>query len=112
MPVSLSSADDVAALARLLIKRPSSPHPAYNVGGPPTGMRDVAKVVRKYVPDAKIEFGKQAPPADRGMYGIPWNVSSDLAKKDLGFDLMSLEQAVLVHMNDARTEAGLPLIRE
>jgi nucleoside-diphosphate-sugar epimerase len=37
--VSLSAADDVAALARILIKLPSSPHPAYNVGGAPTPAR-------------------------------------------------------------------------
>ena len=110
--VSLSAADDVAALARTLIKRPSSPHPAYNVGGPPTSMQDVARAVRKYLPDAKIEFGNQAPPADRGKTGIPYIISSALAKKDLGFDLLSLEEAVLIHFNDARTEAGMSLIKE
>ncbi len=109
--VSLSSADDVAALARILIKMPSSPHPAYNVGGPPTSMRDVARVVRKLFPEAKIEFGNQAPPPDRGKTGIPWNISSELARKDLGFELLSLEEAVLIHANDARTEAGLPPIK-
>jgi nucleoside-diphosphate-sugar epimerase len=108
--VSLSSADDVAALAVKLVKMPSSPHPAYNVGGPPTDMRDVADVVRKFIPDARISFGKEPPPADRGQNGIPWIISSALAEKDLGFSLMPLEDAVLLHINDARTEAGLPLI--
>lgn len=110
LQVSLSSADDVAALARLLIKQQSSPHPAYNVGGPPTSMQDVAKVVRRYIPNAQINFGSQAPPRDRGMYGIPWNISSDLARKDLGFELLPLDKAILLHINDARTEAGLPAI--
>jgi nucleoside-diphosphate-sugar epimerase len=111
MQVSLSSADDVAALARLLIKKPFSPHPAYNVGGPPTSMQDVARTARKYIPEAKIEFGKEAPPRDRGMYGIPWNISSELARRDLGFELMSLDDAILLHINDARTEAGLEPIK-
>ncbi len=109
--VSLSAADDVAALARVLIKVPSSPHPAYNVGGAPTSMRDVAAVVQKLIPDAKISFGKEAPSPDRGKTGIPWIISSDLAKKDLGFSLLPLEQAVLIHANDARIEAGLPLLK-
>ena len=109
--VSLSAADDVAALAVKLVKMQASPHPAYNVGGPPTSMRDMAKVVRKYIPEAKIEFGTQPPPADRAQYGIPWIISSALAKNDLGFSLLPLEKAVLQHMNDARTEAGLPLIK-
>ena len=42
---------------------------------------------------------------------IPWIISSALAKKDLNFSLMPLEEAVLLHMNDARMEAGLPIIR-
>lgn len=110
MPVSLSSADDVAALATRLIKLPSSPHPAYNVGSSPTSMKDVAKVVRKYIPEANIRFGTQPPSPDRGLYGIPWIISSKLAEKDLGFSLLPLEKAVLLHINDARTEAGLEII--
>ena len=109
--VSLTAADDVAALAKILIKMPSSPHSAYNVGGPPISMRDVAKVVKKLFPDAKIEFGKESPPPDRGKMGIPWMLSSERAKKDLGFSVLSLEEAILIHANDARTEAGLPLIK-
>jgi nucleoside-diphosphate-sugar epimerase len=110
LQVSLSSADDVAALAIKLIKLPSSPHPAYNVGGAPTSMIDVAKVIRKYIPEANIRFGKQPPlTPDRGLYGIPWKISSKLAEKDLGFSLLPLDKAVLLHINDARTEAGLPL---
>ncbi|MBI2848310.1 MAG: NAD(P)-dependent oxidoreductase, partial [Chloroflexi bacterium] len=108
---SLASADDVAALARVLIKAPSSLHPAYNVGGPPTSLRDAAAVVRKYLPDAKIEFGSQAPPPNRGKSGIPYIVSSARAKQDLGYSLLTLEEAILIHINDARLEAGLPPIK-
>jgi hypothetical protein len=42
------------------------------------------------------------------LYGIPWKISSKLAEKDLGFSLLPLDKAVLLHINDARTEAGLP----
>ena len=106
-PHSLSSADDVGELIRLLVKAPSSPHPAYNVGGPPYSLRDVAAVVRRYIPDAVIEFGKKSPPPDRDKSGIPWKLSSARARDDFGFSCMPLEQAVLIHINDARTEAGL-----
>jgi nucleoside-diphosphate-sugar epimerase len=107
---SLSSADDVGALIRLLVKAPSSPHPAYNVGGPPYSLRDVADVVRKYIPDAVIEFGNKSAPPDRGKSGIPWKLSSTRAREDFGFSCMPLEEAVLIHINDARTEAGLELL--
>ncbi|MBI2850254.1 MAG: NAD(P)-dependent oxidoreductase [Chloroflexi bacterium] len=108
---SLATADDIGKFSTMLIKAPSSPHTAYNVGGPPTSLQDVAKVVRKYFPDAKITFGKQAPPADRGKRGIPWKVSSAPAKQDFGFTLQPLDEAVLTIANDARLEAGLKLIK-
>ena len=40
--VSLTSADDVGEFIRILCHAESSPHPAYNIGGPPMSMRDVA----------------------------------------------------------------------
>ena len=108
---SLASADDVAELTRLLLHIPSSPHPAFNVGGPPTSLKDVAEVVRKYIPNAKIEFGNVGPPEGRGNVGIPWRVSMARAKEDLGFEMLPLEKAVLIHINDARLEAGLEPIK-
>jgi UDP-glucose 4-epimerase len=104
---SLSSADDVAALTRLLVKADSSPHPVYNVGGPPTSMRDVAAAVRSFLPDARIEFGGQPPPPGAERAGLPWRVGMARAKKDLGFSVMPLEEAVRRHIDDARRAAGL-----
>jgi nucleoside-diphosphate-sugar epimerase len=108
---SLVSADDLAEFTRILIKAPSSPHPIYNVGGPPYSLRDVADVVRKYIPDAKIEFGDQPPPGGLGLGGLPWKVSAARAREDFGFSCMPLEAAVLIHINDARLEAGLEPIK-
>ena len=102
---SLVAADDLGKLSTILIKAPSSPNPAYNVGGPPYSARDLANVVRKLIPDAKIEFGTQEPPFGRG--GLPWLVSMEKAKKDFGFECMPIEEAVKIHINDARLEAGL-----
>jgi UDP-glucose 4-epimerase len=102
---SLTSPDDIGEFTRLLLRAESSPHPAYNVGGPPTSLRDVAEVVKSYLPEAQISFGDE-----RGMEELPWLYSAARAKEDFGFVQMSLEEAVLVHMNDARLEAGLPPI--
>ena len=104
---SLSSADDVAALVRLLIKADASPHPVYNIGGPPTSMKDIAAAVRKYLPGARIKFGAESPPPGMERAGLPWRVSMARAREDLGFELMPLEQAVRLHINDARLEAGM-----
>ena len=108
---SLASADDVAEITRLLLHKPESPHTAYNVGGPPTSLKTVAEVVKSYLPDAKIEFGSQAPPAGGRFGGPPSQVSMDRAREDLGFNMLPLEKAVLIHINDARKEAGLELIK-
>jgi len=108
---SLSTADDVGELIRNLIKRPSSPHPAYNLGTRPTSLQDLAAVVKKYIPDARIRFGNISPPANKANVGIPWRLSTELARTDLGFSCMPLEEAVKIHINDARIDAGLPIVR-
>jgi nucleoside-diphosphate-sugar epimerase len=109
---SLVSADDLAELTRLLIKAKSSPHPVYNVGGPATSPRQLAQAIKKYIPDAKITFGKKATLGpDSRIGGLPWLVSDKLAKKDFGFTCMPMEKAVLIHINDARLEAGLKPIK-
>lgn len=109
---ALSSADDVAALIRVLIKAPSSPHPAYNIATRPTSMKDIAQAVLKYLPEARIDFGSQSPPTEAARLALPWRVSCDRAKEDFGYSTMPLEQAVLLHINDARLEVGLAPIGE
>jgi nucleoside-diphosphate-sugar epimerase len=104
---SLVSADDLAEFTRILIKAPSSPHPVYNVGGPATSPRDMAAAVKKYIPDARITFGKKQMVDPEGKTGLPWLVSGQRAKEDFGFTCLPLEKAVLRHINDARLEAGL-----
>jgi nucleoside-diphosphate-sugar epimerase len=106
---SLVSADDLGKFSTALAKAPSSPHPYYNVGGPATSARDLAAVVKKLIPDAKITFGDMVPPMGRG--GLPWKVSMKYAIEDFGFQCAPIEESVLIHINDARLEAGLPPIK-
>jgi nucleoside-diphosphate-sugar epimerase len=108
---SLVSADDVAEFTKILIKAPSSPHPVYNVGGPPKSPRDMAEVVKKYIPEAKITFGKRPMMDKEGKFGLPWLVSMKRAIEDFGFSCLPIEKAVLLHINDARLEAGLKPIK-
>jgi nucleoside-diphosphate-sugar epimerase len=108
---SLVSADDLAEFTRRLIKAPSSLHPVYNVGGPPQCARDMADVIRRYIPDADISFGDRPMMDPEGKSGLPWKVSGQRAKEDFGFTCIPLEEAVLIHINDARLDAGLELIK-
>ena len=78
----------------------------------PTPMKDIAKAVRKYLPDARIEFEPPATITDEPPKGgLPGRASMKRAKDDLGFSLMPLEESVLLHINDARLEAGLKPIK-
>jgi nucleoside-diphosphate-sugar epimerase len=104
---SLAPVDDCAALINILIKAPSSPHLVYNIGGPPTSLRDVAAAVRHYIPDASIKFGKRPESIDAAKGGLPWRLSMAKAIKDYGFSCMPINAAVRLHINDARLEAGL-----
>jgi UDP-glucose 4-epimerase len=107
---SLVSADDLGIFTTLLIKAPSSPHPVYNVGGPPQTARDMAESIKKFIPDANITFGKTAPPMG-GRGGLPWKVSMKYAIEDFGFQCLPIDESVLLHINDARSEARLPPIK-
>lgn len=108
---SLVSADDLAVFAKILVKARSSLHPVYNVGGPPESLRNLANTIKKYIPDAEISFGNKSVMDRDGKSGLPWLVSEKRAKDDFGFTCMPMEKAVLIHINDARLEAGLKPIK-
>jgi nucleoside-diphosphate-sugar epimerase len=105
---SLVSADDLGIFTTMLVKAKSAPHPVYNVGSPPTSVRQLADAVKKFIPDAKITFGNATSPMGRG--GL-WQISGKRALEDFGFSCMPIEEAILIHINDARLEAGLPPIK-
>ena len=97
--------DEVGEFTRLALRAESSPHSAYNLGGPPVTLKDFAASVKKYIPDAQITFGDQPEDCE-----LPWKVNCDRAKEDFGFRVMSVDEAVLKHINEARAEAGMPPI--
>jgi nucleoside-diphosphate-sugar epimerase len=99
---SLIISDDVAEFTRRALKTPSSPHSAYNLGGPPYCLKDVAAVVKKFIPDAEMTFGTESEDCE-----LPWKYNADRAKEDYGFAPMPLEEAVLKHINEARFYADM-----
>ena len=109
MSMSLVTADDLGIFTTTLMKAKSSPRPVYNVGTPLINFRDLAATVKKYLPEAVIEFGDKPSPFGAGRK--PLNVSSKAAKEDFGFECMSLDEGVKIHINDARLEAGLEPIK-
>jgi len=98
--------DQVADFARRALKAESSPHAAYNLGGAPTTLKDVADAVKKLIPDADITFGDEPEDCE-----LPWLVNCDLARDDFGWVPMPLDEVVLMHANEARADAGLPPLK-
>lgn len=95
--------DEVGEFARLAVKTPSSPHPAYNLGGPPVTLKDFAAAVKKYIPEAQITFGDEPEDCE-----LPWKVSGARAREDYGFTVMPVDDAVFQLINEARAEEGMP----
>ncbi len=78
-------------------------HRVYVSGGHLCTIRDMADIVRSYIPDAQITTGDQAVPH-------VYLVDNSRMLADIGYELAPLNVRILEHINDAREEAGLPPI--
>ena len=78
-------------------------HRIYISGGHLATIKDMADVVRSFIPDAQITTGDQAVPHI-------YKVDNSRMLADIGYELAPLKVRILEHINDARQEAGLPLI--
>ena len=78
-------------------------HRIYISGGHLATIKEMADLVRGFIPDAQITTGDQAVPHI-------YKVDNSRMLADIGYELAPLEVRILEHINDARQEAGLPLI--
>ena len=78
-------------------------HPIYISGGHLATIRDLADIVRRYIPDAQITTGAQPVPH-------VYLVDNSRMLGDIGYEMPPLAVRVQEHINDARKEAGLPQI--
>jgi len=95
--------DDCAEqLVRLALK-PKLTHYAYNSGGQCVTAAELAAVVRKWLPDACIDF-------DGCSGGTPLIDNEDGTRliREIDFVPRPLEEGVRAHINEARSEAALP----
>lgn len=94
--------DDVTEFIQTVLNAPTCKYKIYNVAGPSITLAQVADQVRRYIPDAKIEFGHE----NGELHGAR-KISCARAKSEFGFTATPLEKTVLAHINEARGEAGL-----
>jgi nucleoside-diphosphate-sugar epimerase len=96
--------DCAEQLVRLALK-PKLSHLVYNSGGACVSAAQLASIVRKFIPDARIEFDGSKP-------GTPLIDNQDGSRliREIDFGPRSIEEGVRAHINEARAEAGLNLI--
>src|SRR6516162_9541964 len=97
--------DDCAEqLVRLALK-PKVTQFAYNSGGQCIPAAELAAIVKKWLPDARIEF-------DRGRGETPLIDNEDGTRliREIDFVPRPLEEGVRAHINEARSAAGLPSV--
>ncbi len=79
-------------------------HRIYLSGGHLATIRDMADVVRSFLPSAQITTGDRAVPH-------VYLVDNSRMLADIGYEMAPLRVRILEHINDARREAGLGLIK-
>jgi len=97
--------DDCAEqLVRLALK-PQLAHFAYNNGGHCVSAAELAAIVKRWIPDARIDF-------DSSQGGTPLIDNQDGRRliREIDFAPRALEEGVRAHINEARAAAGLPLV--
>jgi nucleoside-diphosphate-sugar epimerase len=103
-PRNIVGVADIAQLYRKMALADEIEHDTYMGTGPaPTG-RELAGVIKKYLPAAEISFDENA--------RVPaWNFNNSRAVKEFEWKIRTVEEMVLDEINGTREAAGLPRVR-
>ncbi len=103
-PRNIVGVADIAQLYTKLALADEVKHDTYMGTGPsPTG-REIADIVKKYLPNAQITFDENA--------RVPaWNFDNSRAVNEFDWKIQSVEEMVLDEINGTREAAGLPAAR-
>lgn len=97
--------DDIATVFARVAMKDKPDHPIYNSGGHTISMGDLAKIVRGYLPEAKITFENETGGKDAsGNYLI----DNTRLVEEFGLQYPPFEQRVREIINTVRREEGLP----
>ena len=100
-PRNIVGVSDIAQLYGKIALADEVKHDTYMVTGPsPTG-REIADIVKSYLPDAEITFDEKA--------RVPaWNFDNSRVVHEFKWKVQSVEEMVLDEINGTRKAAGLP----
>jgi len=98
--------DDIAEAFVRVTMVDKSAHPIYNSGGYPISLGDLANIVKKYLPDAEINFASPDGKDESGNY----LVDNNRLLGEFELEYPHIEQRVLQIINDVRRDEGLPQV--
>ena len=104
LPIHVEDISEIFARVSLAEK---PQHAVYNSGGETISMGDIAALVQKYLPDAKIEFEKET--GGRELSGN-YMMDNTRLRQEFEYDLAPYPQRVLEIINAVRKDEGLPAI--
>lgn len=99
---SLLWVDDAAEVYARLADHPDPSYDVYNTGGHDVSCRELAEMVREFLPEAEFSF------SDSDEQPLPHDVDGTRAAEDLGVTLRPLEETLVEHANWAREAEGIP----
>ncbi len=100
--------DDIAEVFVRVIMADKPKHQIYSSGGAVVSLGEIADIVRSYLPDAKIIFGKQTGGKESsGNYLI----DNSRLVSEFGVQYRPYRERVLQIINAVRAEQGLPAIK-
>ena len=100
--------DDIAEVFVRVLMADKPAHAIYNSGGQPISLKEIAAIVRGYLPDAKISFDKES--GGRESSGN-WMIDNSRLVQEFGVQYRPYQQRVLQIINDCRAEVGLPALK-
>lgn len=100
--------DDVAEVFARVVLADAPTHAVYNTGGTAISLRELADMVRAFLPDAQISFDRET-----GGKEISGNYLIDNSRlvREFGVQYRPYRQRVLQIINEVRDAEGLPLVK-
>jgi len=98
--------DDIAEAFVRVTMVDESHYPIYNSGGYPISLGDLAAIVKKFLPEAEINFASQDGKEESGNY----LTDNNRLLGEFELEYPPIEQRILQIINDVRRNEGLPLV--
>ncbi|MEC8858068.1 MAG: NAD(P)-dependent oxidoreductase [Chloroflexota bacterium] len=98
--------DDIAEAFVRVTMVDKSRYPIYNSGGYPISLGDLSVIVKKFLPDAEINFTSQDGKEESGNY----LTDNNRLLGEFELEYPPIEQRIQQIINDVRRDEGLPLV--